>query len=109
MHWKKIHFKFYIFKFCAIFEDFSSVYTKLDKRDGIDSKIVCGSLVLNTWVQTTAKSRANAFWQQGTSCEIGRVSPFYGNGSIQKGSNFGHLLLGCSGKCKSINKLFGKK
>ncbi len=88
------------FQLVFLFEDFSSFYTKVDKIEGIYSNIVCGGLVLKTWAETTAKSRANAFFQHGTSCEIGRVSPFYGNNSIMKGSNFGHLLSGCSGNCK---------
>ncbi len=47
---------------------------------------------------------------QGTSCEIGRVSPLYGfldeNMSKSVDSKLGFVLAGCSGNCESKNVVF---
>ncbi len=67
----------------------------------------CAGRVMSTWGLTTPKSRCNAFKFQGTSCEIGRVSPLYGFLEESDGGvNFGHVLLGCSGNCKLFAKIY---
>jgi len=76
----------------------------VDQKEGINSAIECSALVHMTWSSSVAKTKCNAFRQQGTTCEIGRVSPFFtfleGNHTLPKGTNSGHVLSGCSGNCK---------
>jgi hypothetical protein len=88
------------------FTDINSYYLKVDQKEGINSAIECSSLVQMTWSSSIAKGKCNAFRQQGTTCEIGRVSALYGflegNFSLPKGTNSGHALSGCSGNCKSL-------
>jgi len=64
----------------------------------------CGSLVLKTFGLTVPSGRANAFKLVGNSCEIGRVSPFYGfleeNFPPTGKDNLGYVLVGCSGNCE---------
>jgi len=44
------------------------------------------------------------FRHQGTSCEVGRVSPLYGfleeNFSLSEKNNSGYFLSGCFGNCE---------
>jgi hypothetical protein len=75
----------------------------VNQKEGIRSIIECSAFAAKTWSLSTAKSKCNAFRHEGTTCEIGRVSPLYGfldkNDSLPGGTGFGHVLSGCSGNC----------